>query len=254
MPVNKFNPQLIKGIIRNLKTLEGRHNFTMSRRGQVATGAGAAGAAVVGSYFSSSILATAAMGLQEKAVFFTCEVNGSLLSGCFNTLNIAEGEEVELVVDYNWNKTEGTVYAIRKPEQRCLWVVPTMEAGHHKVKLTALWFPLAILMYFLPFSLLFMIIVFFFMGGFSELIESLPIVFMGTLFGGGVAYLTMAFGLYVTFTPKAKLATKVIAALGYENPANTDIAFVSLQTTKAWEEKHGKPFPKEKYDDYAIFY
>ena len=153
MPANDFNPELIKGTITHLKTLKGRHNFTLSKGGQMATGATAAGAAVVGSYFSSSILATAAMGLQEKAVFFTCEVNGTLLSGCFNTLNIEEGEEVELVVDYNWNKTEGTVYAIRKPEQRCLWVVPMMEAGHGKVKLTALWLPLLILKYLLPFYL-----------------------------------------------------------------------------------------------------
>ena len=254
MPVNKFNPQLIKGIIRNLKTLEGRHNFTMSRRGQVATGAGAAGAAVVGSYFSSSILATAAMGLQEKAVFFTCKVNGTLLSGCFNTLNIAEGEEVELVVDYNRNKTEGTVFAIRKPEQRCLWVVPTMERGHNKVKLLALWFPLATLMYLLPFAFLFMMIGFFFMGGFIELIENLSIVFMGTLLGGAVTYLTMAFGIYVIFTPKSKLATKVIAALGFDNSANISTSVINQEARERWEKENGKPFPKEKYDDYAIFY
>jgi len=43
-----FDPQLIKGTVTNLKTLEGKHNFVMSGAGQAATGAAAAGAAVVG--------------------------------------------------------------------------------------------------------------------------------------------------------------------------------------------------------------
>ena len=67
-------------------------------------------------------------------------------------------------------------------------------------------------------------------------------------------YIAMAFGIYVTFISKAKLATKVIAALGYDNPANTDIGFVSLQVQKEWQAKNGKPFPKEQYDGYVNFY
>ncbi|MGH1486835.1 MAG: putative type VI secretion system effector [Cellvibrionaceae bacterium] len=246
-----FDPELIKGTITHLKTLKGRHNFVMSGGAQAATGAAAAGAAVVGSFFSSSLLATSALALNESAVFFTCDVNGIKLSGCFNTLNIAEGEEVELVADFNEDHTEGVVYAIRKPQQRCLWVAPTMEVGHGIAKNNALFFPLVFLQYVLP--LVFIVL---FVG--SSFPFNAEIYFkesvIGTLLTGVVSYCVIAFGMYVTFAPKAKQATKVIAALGFKDPANTGLGLVDLKAKEQWEKEHGKPFPKEQYDDYALFY
>ena len=64
----------------------------------------------------------------------------------------------------------------------------------------------------------------------------------------------MAFGIYVTFSPKAKLATKVIAALGFDNPANVSTSVVNQEARERWEQENGKPFPSEQYDDYAIYY
>jgi len=245
-----FTPQLIKGTITHLQTLEGKSNFVLSGGARAATGAAAAGAAVVGSFFSSSILARSALALKEDSVFFTCVVNGIKLSGCFNTLNITEGEEVELVIDTNHNQSEGAVYAIRKPKERCLWVVPMMEGGHGSMKRTAVFLPLALLKYFLPFSFIFIFLIESFIKGSIQIIS--PLI---TVLGGGVLlYCTMAFGVYVTFIGKAKLATQVIAALGFDDPANVGLGLVSTAAVKQWEEEHGKPFPKDQHDGFAFYY
>ncbi|MGH1486834.1 MAG: putative type VI secretion system effector [Cellvibrionaceae bacterium] len=249
-----FKPELIKGTITHLQTLKGRHNFVMSGGAQAATGAAAAGAAVVGSFFSSSLLATSALALNESAVFFTCDVNGIKLSGCFNTLNIAEGEEVELVADFNEDHTEGVVYAIRKPQQRCLWVAPTMEVGHGVAKNNALFFPLIFLKYLLPIAFILGLIFFTLAGSLKQTWEAFPYLLFTALGAGVLAYCVIALGMYVTFAPKAKQATKVIAALGFKDPANTGLGLVDLKAKEQWEKEHGKPFPKEQYDDYALFY
>ena len=63
-----FNPQLIKGTITHLQTLEGKSNFVLSGGARAATGAAAAGAAVVGSFFG-------ALSLRPKrrfGIFYLC--------------------------------------------------------------------------------------------------------------------------------------------------------------------------------------
>ncbi|MGH1486833.1 MAG: putative type VI secretion system effector [Cellvibrionaceae bacterium] len=246
-----FKPELIKGTVTHLKTLEGKHNFVMSGAAQAATGAAAAGAAVVGSFFSSSLLARSALSLKEDAVFFTCEVNGLQLSGCFNTLNLKEGEEVELVVETNHSQREGVIYAIRKPQQRCLWVVPLMEAGHGVVQRTALLFPLFILKYFLPV----IAVIFFFVFGFNLSDKSLWIEFIINVGGGGaLVYVIGVISIYLATVPKSKQATQVIAALGFKDAANIGLGTVSFEAKKKWEAESGKPFPSEQYDEFALFY
>ena len=64
----------------------------------------------------------------------------------------------------------------------------------------------------------------------------------------------MAFGAYVSFVPKARLATQVIAALGFKEPSNVSLGMVSLKAKEQWEQEHGKPFPSEQHDEFAFFY
>ena len=76
----------------------------------------------------------------------------------------------------------------------------------------------------------------------------------GTLLTGTIAYSVIALGLYVSFMPKAKQATRVIAALGFNNPANVGLGLVDRDAKDKWEKANNAPFPKEQYDEYALFY
>ena len=71
--------------------------------------------------------------------------------------------------------------------------------------------------------------------------------------GGGISYFLMAFGAYVSFVPKARLATKVLAALGFKDAENASVGEVSLEVKEKWEKEHGKPFVNP-YDDFTYFY
>ena len=140
-------------------------------------------------------------------------MNGTKLSGCFNTLNIAEGETVDLVVEYNDDNTEGVVYAIRKPQQRCLWIAPMMEIGHGAAKHIALFLPLAILKYFLPvcFIILFL--------GLSFLFDKflLKEVFISTLRRGEIAYLLLVINTYVNGRQQTVLNLQILNGTIYLN-------------------------------------
>jgi len=174
-------PILLSGTITELKTLKGRTNFVMGAGMQAG-----AGAAAVGSFFSSSLLAQSALSLNEQAVFFTCVVNGIKLSGCFNTLPIREGETVELVIEPDRTRREGVVYAIRKPELRQLWVAPAMEKGHGSMARMCLGLPLIFLKYFLPFVTVFMFLVAYFTEGLAFIADAWGFMFYSLLIGGGL--------------------------------------------------------------------
>jgi hypothetical protein len=244
-----FAPQLIKGTVTHLKALEGQQNFVMSGGMQAAAGTTAVGAALAGSFFSGALLARSAMAT-EDATSFTCMVDGVKLSGCFSRLDLKEDETTEFVVDYNHNQTEAIVYAVRKPQNRQLWIVPMMESGHGVIKRMAIFFPLKALMYLLPVTFLIVVAIQSYLYGSLQLQEPL-IAIAG---GGIIAYLAMVLGMFVSYIPKAKLATQVIGALGYQDPANTNLVDNSLKIEEQWEKEHGKPFSNKQYDEFALFY
>ena len=77
--------------------------------------------------------------------------------------------------------------------------------------------------------------------------------FIGTLGAGVFLYAVMSFGAYVSFVPKARLATKVLAALNFDDPPNASVGEVSLEVKEKWEKEHDKPFVNP-YDDFTYFY
>jgi hypothetical protein len=238
-----FKPQLLSGTVTELKILEGKHNFVMSGGMQAAAGTTAIGAALAGSFFSGALLARSAMAT-EDAISFTCRVDGVKLSGCFSRLGLNEGEVAEFVVDYSHNQTEAVVYAVRKPQNRQLWIVPMMESGHGVIKRMAIFFPIKILKYLLPLIFIFILLMASFLEGISFLMEVLPFIFSAVCIAGVLMYLVMVLGMFVSYIPKAKLATQVIGALGYDDPANTNLVDNSLNIEEQWEKEHSKPFPK----------
>ncbi len=66
-------------------------------------------------------------------------------------------------------------------------------------------------------------------------------------------YLVAWMGLRISFLPKAKIATKIIAALGYDNPKDQSLAEFDLLAKQQWEKEHGKPFP-ESDDLFVLHY
>ena len=62
----------------------------------------------------------------------------------------------------------------------------------------------------------------------------------------------MVICIRVTFLPKARIANRIIAALGYDDPKEVSLAAVSQEAKKQWEEENAKPFPKS--EDLFVFH
>ena len=86
------------------------------------------------------------------------------------------------------------------------------------------------------------------------LVENLPHFLLAAIGTGGLAYLAMVIGIYLFTVPKAKQATQVIAALGFDDAANVGLGTVSFDAKKRWEKEHKRPFPMEQYDEFTLFY
>ncbi len=243
---------LLSGKITNLKTHKGYKSFinsgTVNASGVSATtvtGAAAVGALASGAFFNSAFLTTAAM-MQEDVTYFNCKVNGIRVMGYFNKVAFKNTDEVEFVVEYDQeDPSQAFAYAVRKPKERKLWVMDRMVDGENVTKQICRRFPMVVLVFIIPLCFLLALFV---MG-----LDAFIFIFLNSLLGGGLMYLTVWLGLRISFLPKAKIATKIIAALGYDNPKDQSLAEFDLLAKQQWEKEHGKPFP-ESDDLFVLHY
>ena len=245
---------LLSGKVSNLKTKKGYKSFISSNAGRAATKAGAVGAAASGALFNSGILTTAAM-MREGVTYYTCKVNGVTITGYLNTVAFKNTDEVEFVVEYNpRDKTQALAYAVRKPKERKLWIMDRMESGENIMKEASWRLPMIFMVVMMPVILLFRVTVTCFNDCRLMLTADYLLINFFVALGGGyvLIYFLLVIGLHISYLPKARIANKIIAALGYDDPKEVSLAAVSQEAKKQWEEENGKPFPKS--DDLFVFH
>lgn len=242
---------LLSGKVGNLKTHQGYKSFIGSGAAK-ASGAAAVGAAASGALFNSSLLTMGAM-QRENVTYYTCKVDGITLTGYLNEVRFKNTDELDFVVEYDANDpTQAFAYAVRKPEQRKLWVIDRMSVGH-EIQRRFLWkTPLIIVPFIAVWFLIILITTYIDDGDFDFLIDFWFEIFVLGMGGGSILmYLIGYLGFRLTLYPKSKIATHIIRALGYDNPADVSLGDNSYQIEKDWEAKHGKPL---REDDLFVLY
>jgi len=214
-------PHLIKGKVENLRVTHGYDNFVFSQNSQRAAGAGAAVGVVMGSFFNASAIANAGINSREKVEFFNCTVDGLPLAGRFKKVSFKDGDELDFVIEYTSNEKEAAIaHAVRDTQQRLLWVVPEQERGTIAKKKDNIWMA-KMLAGFIAIIAFFASIMAAFAIGFDDPLAWVIIPATTIGMGGGafiMGVLTTEF-----MVKRARIANKIIATLGYDNPEEVDL-------------------------------
>jgi len=118
---------VVKGPVEGLKVSSGVEDFVFTEEGKKIAGAAAIGAVLTEQVAGVSGLSSASAGSEISMEFFTCTVQGIVLTGRFYKVEFAEQEIIEFVVK---NTPSGAqVHAARSQGQKIIWMLPYHVRG-----------------------------------------------------------------------------------------------------------------------------
>jgi hypothetical protein len=212
--------KLIRGRVQELAVSAGEEQFIGSQAHRTA-GAGAAlglaAAGMAGAAVGASMAATG----RDSVEFFDCMVDGQRVSGRFSKVTFKDGDEVEVVIEPQWDGTQSAL-AVRRLSDRILWMFPHCSRGMlaHRAFSRRLfgWLVLG----FMLFSGLFIVIM---EWSSAESTNVRFLEFVGTLYAGLslVAALYGSIRFFAQWKPMALQAEAIFAALGYREPSRVDL-------------------------------
>lgn len=226
--------KLIRGRVQELAVSAGEEQFIGSQTHRTA-GAGAAlglaAAGVAGAAVGASMAAT----VGDSVEFFGCMVDGQRISGRFSKVTFKDGDEVEVVIEPQWDRTQSAL-AVRRLSDRTLWMLPHCSRGtvaHRRYAFRL--FPRLLV------GLLVLL------GGSAGVMEwrsgHVDHFLMWRFFAGliGVNALVMAAYFSVRFAqawrPHAARAEAILTALGYRDPCRVDLERDHKRACRALGEK-----------------
>jgi hypothetical protein len=225
---------VLRGRIENLTVVADEEEFLQAPSKQMGTAtASALAVAGVAGAASGALLATT--GSADAVQRFTCSVAGELISGCFSTVGFNDGDEVEVVGARQPDRSY-YAYAVRRPEDRKLWMHPHCSRGskahwRYTWKMVAVTIAVGILI---------------FEGVSMSSLDASDII-DGTrsfwMFFWGALVFSIVLGLYLplrfafAMSSSVAIAERIFAALGYADPANVDM---EKQNFRYWRKTRGR--------------
>lgn len=225
--------KVIRGRVQELAVTAGEEELTGAPVRAVGAGAavGLAAVGLRGAAVGASMAATARSPVQ----FFDCTVGGQRISGRFSKVTFKDGDEVEVVIEPQWDGTQSAL-AVRRLSDRVLWMLPhcsrgTGAHGHYAFRL----FPRLLVGFLALFC------------GAAGVMEwrsgHVDHFRMWRFFTGliGVNALFMAAYFSIryaqTWRPHAARAEAIFAVLGYREPSRVDLENDHKRACRALGEK-----------------
>jgi hypothetical protein len=224
--------QRISGVVKNLKVSKNYEDFVFTTVDKNIAGTAAIGAAAVDLLFNSTALASISGGAEISIDCFACTVQNELLVGRFHQVQFKNEDEIEFVIERT--SSGNVVHAARSPSKRLLWMMPYQLRGYVSQRKSN-W----------KWSLIFSASAalvgasFFHWGlprGQGDSIADF-FIFFGVVFG---MIFTVIFWAFSRLYGHSEQATKVISALGYNNPKNVDLPTFSKIAEKRIKKQTGK--------------
>jgi hypothetical protein len=231
--------RLISGVVSDLSIRSGNekliHN-TNQRAAGVGVAAGLAAAGLAGAAAGSSIAATSA---GDSVEFFTCKVDGEMVSGRFSKVTFKDGDELDMIQTNEW--PNDLILAARRRADTSLWIAPHCSRGlraHLEYAATSI--PAYTFLFFLSINGFCVWRLFTSMDGDAsfELFAALA-----SLALTGVISLYYSVRFYFQWRPTARRAEAVFAALGYAEASRVDLERDHKQYCKAQGIKW--PYPSD---------
>ena len=252
---------LLSGTVEYLSIKEGMHDFTLpaARTTQAVTRslvtflmfkAIATGSAVAG--IRPSILKPQ----KRKVVFVDATINGVFVHGVFSSLGIKVGDQVECVLCQHPGDESPTVYAIRCPANKKIWIHSKVTRGQEIGRDTHKGIMFFYIKYIMPFVAVMALLLFLFIEGWSIFADPL---FLLMIFGGILGFIPLAglvvfVGPYLFELPDLLFANRVLSALGYQHPKQTSLRWNSEYLKGKWEQTKGQPYPVGPDDGICYYY
>jgi hypothetical protein len=173
---------------------------------------------------------------RDSVEFFGCMVDGQRISGRFSKVTFKDGDEVEVVIEPQWDRTQSAL-AVRRLSDRTLWMLPHCSRGtsaHRRYAFRL--FP----------RLLVGILIL--LGGSAGVLEwrsgaiadrSGGLLFDATLIGANAFFVAAYFSIRYaqTWRPHAARAEAILIALGYRDPSRVDLKKDHKRACRALGEK-----------------
>lgn len=239
-----MNLELIRGQVTNLVVTKGSSDPVFQGMDKSLAGLGAVAAAAAGQLPSSTVLANASEGAAVDVEFFTCVVNDLRLFGHLHRVEFKDGDEMEFVIERYLGR--GSVQGARNPAYRLIWMRPYQTRGTEaQQKYNRKWryiasfacaaIPTAVLRFMLPAA------------------SHPPIFFFPTIFlGMFITMLAISFLITARFREFSVMATEVLGAFGYENPASVDLPALSKEARR--KSRREKETPPQLFQPWRFHY
>lgn len=236
--------ELIRGKVTDLIVRKGSADPVFSQAEKNTAGVAAVVAIVAEQTFNSTVFANASNGADIDVEYFTCTVECVPLSGHLYRVEFGNGDEMEFVVE----KMRGQciVQGARSTANRLIWMLPYQTRGteaqqqnNRKWRYIASFFcaaiPTAVLRFMLPAA------------------SHPPIFFFPTIFlGMFITMLAISFLITARFREFSVMATEVLRAFGYENPASVDLPALSKEAER--KSRREKETPPQLFQPWRFHY
>lgn len=226
--------KLVRGVVSNLEVHAGEDEFIRSESQRAAGGAAAIGLAAAGMAGPAVGASIAATG-RDSVEFFTCIVDGKLVTGRFSKASFKDGDEVEVVLEAQADGRD-LALAVRRPSDKTLWMLPHCSRGKIAHRVFSIVMAGWILTALLGFSGVFV--------GIMESIDNEPTDWGFIMFSLGISgALSLAVALYYSirflyqWAPLVERAEAIFSTLGYSNPARVNLEEDHKRACKARGEK-----------------
>jgi hypothetical protein len=225
---------VISGVVTELVVRAGEEEFIRSAGEQVVGVGAAAGLAAAGLAGSAAGSSLAAASGGDSVEFFSCNVNGRFVRGCFSKVTFRANEEITLVVS---EKHQSLVWAAQRTKDHTMWMAPHCSRGKRAHALFSWLLVVRLLLGLLIAGALFVVLM-------EYTTASSPFKFLWfdmSLVGATAVTVAPYFAarFYRRWLPIAGQAEHIFTALGYSDPSRVDLPRDHKRYCKA----HGIKWP-----------